>query len=64
MIGLMSLHWGLVDLTIKVDCPNPASGGIEARDGSGGTKPEKGRGSTRAISGSGGTRSISGSGGN
>ena len=63
MIGLMALHWGLVDLTIMVDCPNPASGVIETPVKSGVITPEPGRGRTKAISGSGGTKVISGSGG-
>ena len=63
MIGLMVLHWGLVDLTIQVSGLDPSSGVIETPVKSGVVTPKKGIGATKSISGSGGTKGISGSGG-
>lgn len=64
MIGLMVLHWGLVNLNISVSGIDPSSGLIEPTAKSGGLSPATGTGRVRAAKGSGGSKGISGSSGN
>lgn len=63
MIGLMALHWGLININIKIDGIDPSSGNITPSVDSGVNTPSSGRGSSKMVGGRGSSKKMKGSGG-
>ncbi len=66
MIGLQLqvLHWGLININIKVDGVAPASGVNTPRVEGGVNSASSGRGSSKSVGGRGSSKMMKGSGGN